>query len=54
MTTAKRPPTGTSFLKSIANRLTRAAAVARAARDCADAGDDDGAVELMENIDIPV
>ena len=54
MTTAKRTPTGTPFLKSIADRLTRAAAAARAARDCADAGDNDGAVALMENIDIPV
>lgn len=50
----KRPLTGTTFLKPIADRLTRAAGIARAAADCAATGDDDGAAEMIVDIDIPI
>ncbi|MBP6014333.1 MAG: hypothetical protein KBA31_19040 [Alphaproteobacteria bacterium] len=54
MPTTKRPLTGTTFLKPIADRLTRAAGMARAAEACANAGDDEGAAEMIVDIDIPI
>ena len=54
MTPTKRPLMGTTFLKPIADRLTRAAGMARAAEACAKAGDDEGAAEIIVDIDIPI
>ena len=54
MSTTKRPLTGATFLKPIADRLTRAAGMARAAEACAKAGDDEGAAEMIVDIDIPI
>ena len=54
MKPSKRPLPGTTFLKPIADRLTRAAGMARAAEACAKAGDDEGAAELIVDIDIPI
>lgn len=46
--------TGSTYLKHIADRLTRAAGVARAAESCARAGDDEGAARMIADIDMPV
>ena len=46
--------TGNTFLKPIVDRLTRAAGMARAAIGCAEAGDDDGAEQILVEIDVPI
>ena len=46
--------TGNTFLKPIVDRLTRAAGMARAAAGCVEAGDDEGAAEILVEIDVPI